>query len=291
LGGDPFGLFPASRMLPERQHVVILPMTLPLTTFSVPSGRRAGGEALRERTHQVTPNAAGVRDYAPGDGLHRIHWRSTARRDRLIVKEFELDPMADAWLMVDASRVAHWSLAPEQRTSARPHFLPEAATLPPSSLEYAVTAAASIGLFLLSRGQSVGLLASGQTRQVIQPDRGAAQLYRVLEALAVVEGAGALDLEDLMMVEVPQIPRGSAAIVVTASPDERVLVAARHLERRGIPPVLVLLDASSFGGPPGSQALAQAARRNGYPVRLLRCGESLAAGLAAPLTAPQATAA
>ena len=291
LSGDPFGLFPAARYLAERQHVIILPMTLPLTSFSVPSGRRAGGEALRERTHQVTPNAAGVRDYAPGDGFHRIHWRSTARRGRLIVKEFELDPMADAWLVVDASRVAHWSLRAAPSPNVRPRFLPEAATLAPSSLEYAVTAAASIGLYLLARGQSVGLMASGRTRQVIQPDRGAAQLYRVLEALAVVDGDGAMDLEDLMKVEVPQIPRGSAAIVVTASPEERVLVAARHLERRGIPPVLVLLDASSFGGPPGSESLALAARRNGYPVRLLRCGESLAAGLAAPMTAGHATAA
>jgi hypothetical protein len=56
------------------------------------SGLLSGGEALRRRTHYVTTNASGVRDYAPGDSFSRIHWRSTARRNRLIVKEFELDP-------------------------------------------------------------------------------------------------------------------------------------------------------------------------------------------------------
>jgi uncharacterized protein (DUF58 family) len=285
VGGDPFGLFPARRDLPGRQHVVVLPMTFPLPSFDVPTGRRAGGEALRQRTHHVTPNAAGVRDYAPGDDFHRIHWRSTARRGRLIVKEFELDPMADAWLVLDAFREAHWMVPESPHPTARSRFLPEAPTLTPSSLEYAVTAAASIGLHLLARGQSVGLMTFDRLRQVIQPDRGAAQLHRVLEALAVVEGVGGIDLEDLMMVELPQIPRGAAAVVVTASPDERVLAAARHLERRGVPPVLVLLDAESFGGPSGSSALAQAARRDGYPVRLVRCGEPLAASLAAPAPA------
>jgi uncharacterized protein (DUF58 family) len=280
VGGDPFGLFPARKEFPQRQHVVILPMTLPLASFAVPSGRRAGGEALRQRTHHVTPNAAGVREYAPGDDFHRIHWRSTARRGRLIVKEFELDPMADAWLVLDAHREAHWTLPEPAFPTMRSHYLPEAPALAPSSLEYAVTAAASIGQHLLARGQAVGLMTFDGQRQVIQPDRGAAQLHRVLEALAVVEGIGAIDLEDLMMVELPQIPRGAAAVVVTASPDERVLAAARHLDRRGVPPVLVLLDAASFGGPPGSAGLADAARRHGYPVRLVRCGDPLAAGLA-----------
>ena len=43
---------------------------------------RHRGEALRRRTHYVTTNAAGVRDYAPGDSFGRIHWPSTARRNR-----------------------------------------------------------------------------------------------------------------------------------------------------------------------------------------------------------------
>ena len=68
-----------------------------------------GGDALRRRTHYVTTNASGVRDYAPGDSYSRIHWRSTARRDRLIVKEFELDPLADIWIVPDMSVFGHTS--------------------------------------------------------------------------------------------------------------------------------------------------------------------------------------
>ena len=104
---DPFGFFPVRGHASGSQPVVVLPMAVPLVSFPLPSGRITGGESLRRRTYQVTPNAAGVRDYAPGDGLSRIHWPSTARRDRLIAKEFELDPMADAWLVLDGYSRAH----------------------------------------------------------------------------------------------------------------------------------------------------------------------------------------
>jgi uncharacterized protein (DUF58 family) len=83
------------------------------STVLVPCARSAadrvtGGDALRRRTHYITTNASGVRDYAPGDPFNRIHWKSTARKDRLIVKEFELDPLADVWLILDLWSGAHY---------------------------------------------------------------------------------------------------------------------------------------------------------------------------------------
>ena len=79
---------------------MVYPPTYPLPGFSPPVGQVSGGDALRRRTHYVTTNVAGVRDYVPGDSFNRIHWPSTARTNRLIVKEFELDPLSDVWLML-----------------------------------------------------------------------------------------------------------------------------------------------------------------------------------------------
>ncbi|MGH2525059.1 MAG: DUF58 domain-containing protein, partial [Anaerolineales bacterium] len=68
--GDPFGLFQITRHLPQSANVVIYPATVELPDFALPVGSMPGGEALRRRTHYVTPNAAGVRDYAPGDSFN-----------------------------------------------------------------------------------------------------------------------------------------------------------------------------------------------------------------------------
>src|SRR5712692_2043501 len=108
--GDPFGLFQVTRQLPQTTNIVVYPMTFDLPDFTLPLGPMPGGDALRRRTHYVTANASGVRDYSPGDSFNRIHWRSTARRDRLIVKEFELDPLSDIWLFLDGDRNVQSSL-------------------------------------------------------------------------------------------------------------------------------------------------------------------------------------
>jgi uncharacterized protein (DUF58 family) len=105
IGGDPFGLFPSQRQVGGRREVVVLPPTVPVE-LSIPAGRLSGAGA-RRRTYQVA-NASGVREYAHGDSLSRIHWKSTARRGRLISKEFELDPMSDVWIVLDGQRQMHF---------------------------------------------------------------------------------------------------------------------------------------------------------------------------------------
>ena len=45
-----------------------------------------------------------VRDYVEGDSLRKVHWRSTARRGRLMVKELEDSPRDDVAVVLDAWR-------------------------------------------------------------------------------------------------------------------------------------------------------------------------------------------
>ncbi len=279
IGGDPFGLFPVRMVVAQTQQVVVLPMIAPLAGFELPHGRLPGGDALMERTHQITPNAAGVRDYMPGDSYSRIHWRSTARRGRLIVKEFELDPLADIWIVLDLAADVQSALAGSQAVRRQPSILPARISLPPSTLEYGVAVAASLVVHFLERDRSVGLLAHGKTRAVIQPDRGAPQVFRLLETLAVLDGDGPLDLESVLRIEAPQFPRGASVILITPSSSPALVPAAGQLKRRGLPTSMVVLDRESFGGLAGSAGLAAAAQHAGLSVRLIRCGQPLAAAL------------
>jgi uncharacterized protein (DUF58 family) len=269
---DPFGFFHVRAPGSGDQPIVVLPLAVPLPAFPLPSGRFTGGEALRQKTYQVTPNAAGVRDYAPGDGLNRIHWPSSARRDRLIVKEFELDPIADAWLILDGHARAHYERGDSGRGSDR-------VELPPSTEEYMVAAAASIARYVLRRNRSLGLVAYGRSRHVLQADRGRAQLTRVLESLAVLRAEGESDLSDVLKIEGPWMARGSTLILLTPSTRPDLLTAAGELKRRGLLPMLVLVDPQSFGGPLSNDGIARSAERAGVPVRVVRCGVPLAESL------------
>ena len=277
LSGDPFGLFPTRLDLPVEQHVVVLPMVVPLTSFPIPSGRLPGGEALRQRTHQITPNASGVRDYAPGDSFGRIHWRSTARLRRLVVKEFELDPLAEIWIVLDADRNVNF--ASDELENDREIGIGELFQLPPATFEYAATAAASLAVHFLQHDRSVGLVAYDGMRQVIQPEFGAAQQYRLLESLAVSNPEGEQSISNVLKIESPRMPQGATVVIITASSDPHLAESVRWLTHAGRQPVLVLVDGASFGAGQDSAELISAARLSSVPLRILRFGDDIGSAL------------
>jgi len=279
--GDLFGLFPVSRTYPAQESLLVYPMMAEVHAFPSPQGWLSGGEALRRRTHQITANAAGVRDYAPGDPLNRIHWLSTARRNRLIVKEFELDPLAEVWIFVDASHYVHAALPHqpmdlEEREMWRPSVkIP----LPPSTEEYAVSIAASLARFFLQRGRAVGLVYAGRYFSVLSAERGGRQMGKILETLALLHADGMMPVQALVDAEVRSLPRGSTVIVITPSTGNEVVISAELLSRRGMRPVVVLLDAASFGGSLGTGRIATNLEVMGIPVCQIAYGNDLSTTL------------
>jgi uncharacterized protein (DUF58 family) len=277
---DPFGLFPARRKVGTIREIVVLPPTVPLPSFPIPAGRLSGGEALRRRTYQVTPNAAGVREYAHGDSLSRIHWRSTARRGRLISKEFELDPMSDVWIVLDGQRRMHFGeAAGEELLGGVPG---RQLRLPPQTEEYMVAAAASVVLHVLGRNRATGLLGYGTSRMVVQPERGEAQLFRILEALAGFRADGDVDLTDVFRIETSWFPRGATIAIVTPNVREDMFHELLELRRRGLVPVATLIEPADFGSRLSSRPLALSLSDAGVPVRVVRRGQSLAQSLSQP---------
>ncbi|MCP4535559.1 MAG: DUF58 domain-containing protein [Chloroflexi bacterium] len=270
--GDPFGLFLSNRTVPSSGSLLVYPMMVDVQAFPSPPGVLSGGEALRRRTHQVTPNASGVREYAPGDSMKRIHWVSTARRNALMVKEFELDPLAEVWIFVDASLSVQAELPytpPDPLMDVSWRALTTRVMLPPSTEEYAVSIAASLGRYFLRRGRAVGLISCGQPQvpEVLPPDRGGRQLGKILESMALLRAHGKISIAALVMAQARHLPRGSTVIVITPSVKEKVAVAADQLLRLGLRPIVVLLDAASFGGSPGTDELAMTIAGLGVSVR------------------------
>ncbi len=288
VSGDLFGLFPVSHTIPSQDSLLVYPVMVDVRSFPNPPGLLPGGEALRRRTPQITSNAAGVREYEPGDPLNRIHWMSTARRDRLMVKEFELDPLADVWIFVDAARSVH---------AARPYQLPELDPrdfwrrrfqyqLPPSTLEYAVAAAASLARYYLQRGRAVGLAYADQSVRILPSDRGGRQLGKVLEALALLQSQDALPLQGLAEAQARHLPRGSTVVLITPSTADAVYRTADLLLRRGLRPVVVLIDASTFGGYLSSQRVLASLQAMNIPVCHVVEGADLGAVLSASISLP-----
>lgn len=259
ISNDPFGLFTIRRELSHTTNVVVYPATYTLRSFPMPVGTLPGGDALRRRTHQITANAAGIREYFPGDSFNRIHWPSTARKGRLLVKEFELDPMSDVWIFLDMAAASHFGerhLDPSQIAEQSAGRRPPRFELPNSTEEYCISIAASIAQYFLRNDQSLGLVAAGQSWETVQADRGDRQVLKILETLSVLRAEGLIPLHEILYRETTGLARGSTIIIVTPSVNVRWARTARHLASSGLRVVAVLVDPESFGGVPGVAKVA-----------------------------------
>ena len=274
--GDPFGMFLISKKIDTDQDLLVLPYVVDLREYPSPRGQFPGGKAILRRATEVTPQAASVREYYPGDALRSIHWPTSARKDRLMVKEFEQDPQADVWIFLDADKAvqAHsaekpvteridqfWRLWKEDNPHVR---------LPEDTFEYGVSAAGSIASYYLKRGRAVGLVCASQVVTVLVPERGERQLNKILENLAFLEGNGDLSLMGLVESEAPQLPRASTVILISPSTHPSIELAVDSLLMRSMKPILVHIDAESFGGLPGGMDFAEQVRRRAIPVQLVR---------------------
>ncbi len=280
--GDPFGLFSRAKLITPRETLIVLPVINEIQSFPFPPGMLPGGQVIRSKSHDITPHAAGVREYVHGDAMKRIHWPTSIRRGQLMVKEFEQDPQAEIWLYLDSQKAIHYEKPYTQEElsldtlmfSKRPIF-----KLPPSTLEYSVSIAASLAHYFIGQRRAVGYVSAGQTFNVLPAERSERQEAKILETLAFVEANGALSIAALVTAQASQLPQGSSVILVTPTVRADIIHAVDDLQMRFLRPVVVLLETESFGGPRGSETIINSLRERRVPVTVIKCDDNLSQAL------------
>lgn len=283
--GDIFGLFVLEKRFVSDQRLLVIPFMVDFQFLLAPFGILPGGHALREKTLEVTPYAAGVREYVPGDPLKRIHWPSSEKKQMLIVKEFEKDPLAEVWIFLDARKAGH--IRSDESGLADLHRIwwgryQKAFRLPPDTAEYAISISASVAKYYINQKREVGLVAAGQNYTILPAERGERQLGKILETLAVIEPEGKLPLWALVNTQAKQLARGSTVILITPENDEQILTMSMELIHRGLIPVLILIDPSGFGGTQASVKIAKRLSDQGVITFTISEGDDIKSVLETP---------
>ncbi len=284
--GDIFGLYTQVKTFNTHQRLLVIPYMFNIQFFLAPFGILPGGHTVREKTLEVTPYAAGVREYVPGDTLKRIHWPSSARKQTLIVKEFEKDPLAEVWIFLDARRTAH--IRSDESGLADLHQIwwvryKKAFRLPPDTAEYAISIAASIAKFFIEQKREVGLVSAGQSYSVLPAERGDRQLGKILETLAVLEPEGDLPLWALVNAQTGHFARGSTVVLITPETDQQIVTITMELIHRGLIPVLILINPASFGGSQDIEVITKQLTRQGVFTFVINEGEDIKSVLETPV--------
>jgi uncharacterized protein (DUF58 family) len=217
--GDPFGIAGVVREITDREPVLVLPKVLMVTGLDLLTGRPLiDAEAVRSLARDPA-ELHGTRPYLPGDPLHAVNWRATARTGELYANEFEPTSLAAVKILLDVGVYEHvWQ------------------GVDPERVELLCTVAASVASAFAASGHAVGLSSNarvtGDWRLVdLEPAEGA--LDEVLEALARVIALPPDDFAGVLAAEAADETATADCVIVTPAlrPPSRTQLGRLRAER------------------------------------------------------------
>ena len=200
----------------------------------------------------------GVREYRPGDPRRAVHWRSTARLGRLVVREFE-EEVASKVVLVLAGR--------------------DDGTPPESSFECLIEATASIALYALQTGHPIDLVRYGDNGEIARLD--GPNRLSVLDWLARADPYDASPAP-LVAQAVARIGRRGTVVILSPTAGEagaQLSDAVRSVQTAGSRAIVVTAKSSTWNEDPAVTQQEQPAldlmQRGRTAVRAISKGDDL----------------
>jgi uncharacterized protein (DUF58 family) len=253
---DPFGLAQVISEVAGTSEVIIHPRVEGLSAPGMGGDFASASAARVRRLFTRGDEFYTTREYRDGDDLRKVHWRSSAKRGQLMIRQEEQPWRARALLAVDLRKQAHLGHGDQ------------------SSLERAISATASMAVRLARSGYELALLTDGGERVV--PPTGMDQADAILDFLATVgpsRGASLVPMAD-------QLARLSGegmliAVLTIPDPEEAAVLARARLGFGGA--LAMLVRADTWTGLAARDLAAGDARAAGAATMLERAGWRTAA--------------
>jgi len=235
---DPLGFFRMKKTLNVISDIIIYPALF--RVFAFPPLARGSVSWMGVETAKISGDNHeffGIREYQRGDAISRIHWPSTAKHNKLIVKQFERNSIQEATIVLDL-KVGNNIGAGKETT-----------------LEYAVKIAGSVARFLMDNGAFVQLIGYTKEAMVVPFGKGDSHAYKILEYLAAARSEGAYTLSQTLEEASFITPYSSTIIVIMPDNDMEALSSLVQFRIKGIKIIVVVLSVFTFGHTEDSEYL------------------------------------
>lgn len=199
---DPLGLLKREVAWADIHRLYVHPVTVPIPSTSAGFVRDLEGNPTSDIVDSDMSFHA-IREYASGDGQRNIHWKSTAKTGRLMVRQFE------------ESRRSRLAVALSLRAD-------EYAS--PEEFEMAVSAIGSLGVRAIRDGRDVAAFASDDIPEFARGSIRSIRTLNVVSARTLLDDLSAISLsqrampiEDVCLFASQVIPDISIAFVICGS--------------------------------------------------------------------------
>lgn len=226
---DPLGLFYFKEKFPLYSELYVYPRTFNIRKF--PHLNKGSSPWMGIETSRVSGDDDefyGVREYKRGDPLKKIHWMVSARKNQLIVKEFQRQSFFRATILFNLEKDDNFGEGKE------------------SVAEYSIKIVASIVKYLINSGVSVEIISHAGEVVHIPFNKGAEHLEEILRFLTTAQPESRITLLELFETFHRNVLEDSSLIVVMTDRNQVFLPAMLSLGVRNVSLIPVILNSPTF---------------------------------------------
>lgn len=219
---DLFGFFSWNRQIRCSGNITVYPKVAELERFDTRPMQLFGTVTTAQKANEDYTSISDIRKYYPGDSFKKIHWKVSARKGSLHVKNFDMSGSAESNIFLNLYKNDYADI---YRADLE---------------EKAVECAVSIINYMLHRNINTGLYSNG-SRIVYTRGRDLKEFKKFMEELITVKSNGSVPMEELLETRSRLMSRGSSIILITPGLSERLKDKIAQLSEIGFDVITVYI--------------------------------------------------
>jgi len=225
----PFGLFRNRLIFDEFTRIKIYPHLYEVHDFNLHFGgakQRIGLSTIEKAG--LSNDFFGIREYVPGDPKRLIHWKSSAKRGTLMVKELEKPADFDLTAIIDLDITVGVGLDKY------------------NTFEYSLKIVGSLARLVLQKRYDMRILALGDGYRELDLNRGMQEFPLVLDFLASLKQKRTMPIEDTILYLLDSLRQDTTLLLPLQNPYPEIVSTLLMLRAKNIETRVFLFDRSTF---------------------------------------------
>jgi len=228
--GDLFGISAQSKPVEDYLEFLVYPKLISMNNVEFSNTNLQGNNYVKRWIHKDPLYIKGIREYNVEDRMKDIHWKSSLKMDRLMVKEYDFTSDRELTVIFNGQ-------------CGEPYW----GTIQPVVIENGITVAASMASVAIKEGVPTGMWTNSQLIGIqnkinseVYPDINA--LKKIMELCARVSYSVTVKFSEYLQGRIKEFNPSSTYVIVTAYLDEECIGILSKLKRRGI--LIKVIDVS-----------------------------------------------
>jgi uncharacterized protein (DUF58 family) len=221
---DPLRLFSRRVVFDREINLTIYPRIFEIEKFPLPHRELFGNRDVKLKAYEDFTNIKNSREYVPGDSYKKIHWKLTAKTDKLYVKEYNLSASGKVYIYLDCYK---------ENYSEKLLFDQD---------EKIVEIAGSLVKFYLKNRFEVSLVYLDGNRKKMIGGKSLRQFDLFLKALTGFTPNAEINMTRFLQNETGKLSYGATVVVITPKVDHEMSMLLTQMRRKKFVLQLITLD-------------------------------------------------